>query len=124
MTSLVSGERLVSPTVVGVALDSAHKGNPIKVAFPKDGVVMVLMPSAILKDAPHPNGARLLLEFLLSKEYAMATTSTGYRPARDDVPLAAGQEVSSDLKFLTMAAQESTDSTKAVVAKWRETFGK
>jgi iron(III) transport system substrate-binding protein len=124
VTSLVSGERLVSPTVVGVALDSAHKGNPIKVSFPKDGVVLVMMPSAILKDAPHPNGARLLMEFLLGKEYAAATTSTGYRPARDDVPLAAGQEVSPDLKFLTMPAQESMETTKAVVAKWRETFGK
>lgn len=124
VTSLVSGERMVSPTVIGVAHDSAVKGNPIKVVFPKDGVVMVMMPSAVLKDAPHPNAARLLLEFLLGKEYAAATTSTGYRPARNDVPLAPGQEVPPDLKFLTMKAAESTDSTKAVVTNWRKSFGK
>lgn len=44
------------------------QGNPIKIVYPKEGVPLVVSPTAIAKDAPHPNGARLFTEFILTKE--------------------------------------------------------
>src|SRR5262249_12152367 len=43
------------------------QGNPIKIVYPKEGVPLVVSPTAIAKDAPHPNAARLFTEFILSK---------------------------------------------------------
>jgi iron(III) transport system substrate-binding protein len=123
VTSLVSGERMVSPTLVGVALASAKQGNPIKVVYPDEGAVLVMMPSAILKNAPHPNGARLLIEFLLEKEYAAISAQAGYQPPRSDVPPAPGSKITSEINLLTMKPQESLDGTAMVVKKWQETFG-
>lgn len=122
VTSLVSGERLVSPTLVGVALASAKQGNPIKVVYPSEGAVLVMMPSGIMKNAPHPNAARLLIEFLLEKEYAKIAADAGYQPPRSDLPAAPGSRITSDMKLLTMGPQESLKSTADTLAKWQETF--
>lgn len=44
------------------------KGLPVKPIIPAEGVAYVRFDSAILKNAPHPNAARLLLDFCLSEE--------------------------------------------------------
>lgn len=43
--------------------------------------------TAILKDAPHPEGAKLLQNFLLSKDFQ---TTNGFWPVRSDVAPPAG----------------------------------
>jgi len=43
------------------------KGNPIKIVYPSEGVPMITSPAAILKEAPHPNAARLFYAFLFSQ---------------------------------------------------------
>jgi iron(III) transport system substrate-binding protein len=43
------------------------QGNPIKIVYPSEGVPMITSPAAILKDAPHPNAARLFYAFLFSQ---------------------------------------------------------
>ena len=39
------------------------QGNPIKMIYPKEGVPLIVSPVAIAKDAPHPNAAKLFMEF-------------------------------------------------------------
>jgi ABC-type Fe3+ transport system substrate-binding protein len=43
--------------------------------------------TAILKDAPHPEGARLLQNFILTKDFQ---ANLGFWPLRRDVPAPAG----------------------------------
>jgi ABC-type Fe3+ transport system substrate-binding protein len=67
------------------AVISANKGAP------SDWIAMEPVPVAfdalgILKDAPHPNAARLLVEFLLSNEGQSVLNAAEYLPASPKVP--------------------------------------
>ena len=54
------------------------KGLPVKFIVPSEGAVYVVFDCAILKGAPHPNAARLLLDFMLSDEVQLIYASSGY----------------------------------------------
>ena len=54
------------------------KGLPVKFIVPEEGAVYVVFDCAILKGAPHPNAARLLLDFMLSDEVQLIYANTGY----------------------------------------------
>ena len=44
------------------------KGAPVEMVFPKDGVPQISLQYGIVKNAPHPNVAKLFIDFLLSEE--------------------------------------------------------
>lgn len=50
------------------AFASDLKGLPIKVIIPKEGAPYASMEFALLKNAPHPNAARLLMNHFLEEE--------------------------------------------------------
>jgi ABC-type Fe3+ transport system substrate-binding protein len=83
--SLGSGESLVSfDTTVSSILDVQHAGGKIALAWSTDDYLPVSFSAeAILKDAPHPNAARLFVTWLLSKEWQ---SRTGGYSSRSDVP--------------------------------------
>ena len=56
------------------------KGLPVKAIIPSEGVPYVRFDGAIFKGAPHPNAARLLMDFFLSDEVQGIFASSGYRP--------------------------------------------
>src|SRR6266508_567219 len=43
-----------------------EKGEPVEIVYPTEGTPLIVGPSGVLKDAPHPNAARLLQSFLFS----------------------------------------------------------
>ena len=52
------------------------KGNPVEIVFPKEGVPLVVSPSAITTFAPHPNAARLFTDFIFSREIQQVLADT------------------------------------------------
>jgi len=54
------------------------KKTPIKAHWPEDGVAVGPGPAAIIKEAPHPNAAKLLYNFFLSSEGCQAFQKGGY----------------------------------------------
>jgi len=44
------------------------KGAPVEMAFPQDGVPQISLQYGIVKNAPHPNVAKLFIDWLLSNE--------------------------------------------------------
>ncbi|KAI8682487.1 hypothetical protein NCS56_00371700 [Fusarium sp. Ph1] len=63
--------------------------SPFNVTFPRQGRhVTWAQTAAILKDAPHPEGAKLFHNFLLSRDFQAAN---GFWSVRSDVPAPAGQ---------------------------------
>jgi iron(III) transport system substrate-binding protein len=84
-----SGERVLTP---GIPLDRTmnliRKGNPIGISVPTDFIGLNPRAAGILKDAPHPDGARLLMGFLLTKEAQQIFAAKGsLYPVRSDVSL-------------------------------------
>ena len=59
---LNAGERIVAAGPSGLSQVQAARGNPIGLVQPKDGAVLVVSPSAVMANAPHPNAARLFME--------------------------------------------------------------
>jgi iron(III) transport system substrate-binding protein len=66
------------------------KGLPVKLVIPKEGCTYVTFELAMLKQAPHPNAARLLMEFFLEKEaqlvYALGGNGVTVKGIAEQVP--------------------------------------
>jgi iron(III) transport system substrate-binding protein len=56
------------------------KGLPVKAVIPPEGVPYVRFDGAIFKGAPHPNAARLLVDFFLSDDVQTIFANVGYPP--------------------------------------------
>ena len=84
---IASGERPVGPILSYNYWGFADKGTDnIKAVFPTSGVPLIIAPTGILKDAPHPNAARLFQDYLLSAEVqTLMQDTTGQYSLRDDV---------------------------------------
>lgn len=100
----------------------------LKVGHYKEGQVMLGNQAAVIKGAPHPNAAKLLIEFLLSKDgtdvfvegEAMYSFMKGYTPPKEAQPylfdLASTKLLG--LKDWVGAAKEA----KAVREEWQKYF--
>ena len=84
-TALISGERSVAvESDFGQLFPDVQKGTPIKMVVPTEGVFLINSPMGIPSKAPHPNAARALLEFNLSKDVQDLFIASGtYSPRAD-----------------------------------------
>ncbi|MGE5538489.1 MAG: ABC transporter substrate-binding protein [Gemmatimonas sp.] len=64
---------------------SARKGAPAA-WIPMEPAMGILQVASIAKDAPHPNAAKLFLDFITSKEGQVLVGQGGSLPAHPDVP--------------------------------------
>ena len=66
---VVSGEDLMAFTGMPTrAYQYNQKGAKLKFMLPEEGVVLLPQTMFILKKAPHPNAAKLWMDFILSEE--------------------------------------------------------
>lgn len=86
VTQLEAGEFDVTPTAYGYLADKDHRaGLPVDFVNPKP-LLVGLTPVGLAKNAPHPNAARVLLDWLLSRDGQNAIIELSGRPsARTDV---------------------------------------
>ena len=56
------------------------KGLPVKAILPDEGCPYVRFDGAMFRNAPHPNAARLLLDFYLGEEVQSIYATMGFRP--------------------------------------------
>ena len=74
---LAQGEyAILIPFTLQSAVDL--RGLPVKVVVPKEGAAFLGFSAALLKDAPHPNAARLFLNYLLEDEAQQMVVQKGY----------------------------------------------
>jgi iron(III) transport system substrate-binding protein len=122
ITMLNAGERSVAHAT-GALIDSAARGNPLGFGYAEDGTVAVLNASAVLANAPHPNAARLFLEFLLGREHAEISMRYGREPIRPDVTPMAGVKPLGELKILQQTPEELAERVPEAIERWRDIFG-
>jgi iron(III) transport system substrate-binding protein len=95
--ALIRGEALVGATVDHWrAFESDAVKAGVVAVYPTEGMPLAIAPVAILKAAPHPNAAKLFVDFMLSEEgqtlinnEIMATYSMrkGMKPPEGQLPL-------------------------------------
>lgn len=61
------------------------KGEPLAVSYPKDGVIMIPSPIAIMKTTKNPEGAKALMDWWLGQEGQLAVTKGWMHAVRGDV---------------------------------------
>jgi iron(III) transport system substrate-binding protein len=120
---LNAGECVVGTGPASTATVSANRGNPIGIVYPDDGTVLCVGPSAIVASAPHPNAAKLFLEWLLSADYADACRDWSLEPVRADAAPLPGVKRVTDIKTLTLTADEIARELPDAIDQWRDTFG-
>ena len=124
VTALNAGERSIGVAVpVGTTLLSASRGNPIKLIYPTDGTLATAAPAAIIAKAPHPNAAKLFMEYITSPYYSAVITKYFSESLRADVPSAAGAAALRKVKLISPTEEEAEKQVPQVREAWRDTFG-
>ena len=123
VTLLSAAECLVGPTWAPGAYRMLDKGAPIAIDQPRDGVVVMVFPSAIPASAPHPNAAKLFLEWMLSEEYSRLTAADGSEPIHAGAAARPDQPPLSAQKVIAPTVAEIRKGIPEVVEQWRDTFG-
>ncbi|WP_179228409.1 ABC transporter substrate-binding protein [Leptolyngbya ohadii] len=122
MPVLTSGERSLGIATLGQTLSRKAKGDPIDAIYPSDGAVIVVGPNGILKNAPHPNAAKLFMNFVNSKEYSELVAKYYEQPLRSDVTINGAQTVA-QMNAVTLKPDEIHKGIPDVIRKWRTEFG-
>jgi iron(III) transport system substrate-binding protein len=123
ITMLNAGECVVGTGPASTSTVTATRGNPIGIVYPEDGTVLTVGPSAVVASAPHPNAARLFMEWLLSRDYAEACRDWSLEPVRADAEPLPGMKPISDIKTISLTAAEIAKELPDAVEQWRDTFG-
>ena len=120
---LTSGERIVGIGPSGLSQVTAARGNPVGISYPTDGAVLIVSPSAVMANAPHPNAAKLFIEFLLGPEMSRISDEAKRLPVRADAPAMVGDRNYADLKVVRLSTAEITRDMQDAIEQWRDTFG-
>jgi iron(III) transport system substrate-binding protein len=100
------------------------KGNPIEVVYPKEGVPLVVSPTAIASFAPHPNAAKLFTDFTFTRELQQVMAdSEGLYTGHPEVKYPTDKPKLSDLKLLTVDPEELEKRNEEIKTKFVEFFG-
>jgi len=100
------------------------KGNPVEIVYPKEGVPLVVSPTAIMSFAPHPTAARLFTDFTFSREVQQVMAdSEGLYTGHPEVKYPADKPKLTDLKLLTVDPEELEKRGEEIRQRFVEFFG-
>ena len=100
------------------------KGNPVEIVYPKEGVPLVVSPTAIMSFAPHPNAAKLFTDFIFSKDVQQVLADTeGLYSGNPQVTYPSDKPRLSDLKLLSVDAEELEKRNEEIKTRFVEFFG-
>jgi iron(III) transport system substrate-binding protein len=100
------------------------KGNPVEMVYPKEGVPLVVSPTAITAFAPHPNAARLFTDFTFGRDLQQfLADSEGLYTGHAEVKYPSDKPKLSDLKLLNVDAAELLKRTDEIKKRFVEFFG-
>jgi ABC-type Fe3+ transport system substrate-binding protein len=116
--SLGSGESLASfDDTIGSTNTAKREGGKLALAAPaRDRMPMFFTSEAILKDAPHPNAAKLYVSWFLSREQQ---SRIGVYSSRADVPPPAGLMPLSGYRLANNYLKFVTDQKRLVALRQR-----
>lgn len=100
------------------------KGNPIEIVYPKEGVPLVVSPSAITSFAPHSNAAKLFTDFIFGKEVQqLLADSEGLYTGHPEVSYPPDKPKLGELKLLPADPEELEKRNEELKTRFVEFFG-
>jgi len=105
------------------AFEYLKGGAPIGLVYPAEGTAIIPDGSAVIANAPHPNAARLFLDFTVSKEgQALVVDKFGRRSVRRDVPTPAGLPTLDKIKPIAYDLQYAADNRTEILKRFQDTL--
>jgi iron(III) transport system substrate-binding protein len=101
------------------AVISAKKGAPVD-WIPMQPATVTLSTLSVLKDAPHLNAAKLLMDFIISREGQQVFARSDYLPAHPGVPASVPTLKPDEGKF--RAHFFTPEQTEDQMPKWHKVF--
>jgi iron(III) transport system substrate-binding protein len=122
---VASGERLVAVNGGDYTFyQTKKKGNPVEMIYPKEGVPLVVSPTAITSFAPHPNAARLFTDFTFSRDLQQVLAdSEGLYTGHPEVTYPPDKPKLRELKILTVDPEELEKRNEEIRKRFVEFFG-
>lgn len=120
---MATGERMIGIGPGSLTVNLAAGGRPLETVHPKDGTILGFGPTGILATSPHPNAARLFVEFLLSRDVVELAAAEYNVPVRSDVEPKPGIAKLGTLKGLNKSPEELSEKLPDLIEKWRDIFG-
>ena len=122
---VASGERPVAVNGGDYTFYQLKKqGNPVEIVYPKEGVPLVVSPSAIAAFAPHPNAAKLFTDFIFGPDVQQVLADTeGLYTGHPGVKYPADRPKLTDLRLLQVEADELEKRNEEIKTRFVEFFG-
>lgn len=122
---LARGER---PVMAGgneyVVFELQSQGSPIGLVYPPEGTPFESSPAAVLKQAPHPNAARLFYDYLMSAEtQQMLVTAGGLRSVRAGIKEPAGRVPITRIRLFREDAKGVLATADELKKRYQQYFG-
>jgi iron(III) transport system substrate-binding protein len=93
-----------------------EKGEPVEIVYPTEGTPIIIGPSAVMKNAPNPNAARLATSFMFSLEgQQLIVDAGGLRSFHAQVKEKPGRKPLRDIKLMKddpVAVEKQADDIK------------
>ena len=123
VSKLVSGERpLMMYILTNHVGDALRKGAPLDFKIPASGAIPFYFAAGALKNARHPNAARLYIEFLLS-EGQDVIISRGEYSLRNGAPAPQGLPPLDKVKLMPLDLKKALADQKKLIAWWQDVTG-
>lgn len=122
---LALGERAVAADGLEyMHLTLQDGGAPIALVYPTEGTPIIPGCSGIAKNAPHPNAAKLFMNFIASRDTQQFLVDTAaLRSYHPDVKLKAGRVPLSQIKTMAPDADAQELATEDIKRKYTAAFG-
>ena len=123
--SIASGERavMVDGNEYNMFIEIKAK-SPVKIIYPKEGTPFITSPTAIFKDAPHPNAARVFQNFIYTPEIQqLIVTEGGNRSLHPDVKEPPERTPLARIKLLPDDPQGMLPQVNEIKKKYTTLFG-
>lgn len=99
-------------------------GAPIAIVYPTEGTPIIPGCTGIAKNAPHPNAAKLFMNFIASRDTQQFLVDTAaLRSYHPDVKLKAGRVPLSQIKTMAPDADAQELATEDIKRKYTAAFG-
>jgi iron(III) transport system substrate-binding protein len=121
---LKRGERLIAIGALdSYAADLKKDGHQVKTLYPSDGVFIIPSPTSVVKNAPHPNAAKLFAEFMIGDGAQKIFPADGGYSARIDIAAPAGSPDLKTLKILPVDEDYIEKEAQRIKRQFNEIFG-
>jgi len=119
--AVANGEYPIGLTFEQAAFEYLKGGAPIGLIYPSEGTAITLDGSAVIKNAPHPNAAKLFLDFTVSKEMQdLMVEKFGRRSVRKDVGSPAGLPALDKIKAISYDLEYAAKNREQLLKRFQD----